>query len=203
MNAARGPTAKLEKECGAGGFVRIAGVDEVGRGCLAGPVVAAAVILDLSRVPEGVDDSKRLTPLNRERLDVLIRSSAIAFGVGVGSVEEIDAINILQASRLAMLRAVQAIAPCPDFLLIDGNVPIDWKGKQRVVIKGDQLSVSIAAASILAKVFRDRLMREMDGQYPGYGFAEHKGYGSPSHRRCLQERGLTPIHRRSFQWTPV
>lgn len=199
----RGPTAKFETEFGARGYVRIAGVDEVGRGCLAGPVVAAAVVFDLKCVPDGLDDSKRLSPAQRERLDVIIRQCAVAWGIGIGSVEEIDSLNILQASRLAMLRAVEAITPCPDCLLLDGNGRIDWSGTQHPIVKGDQLSVSIAAASILAKVYRDAMMREMDALYPGYGFAEHKGYGSPSHRRSLQSLGLTPIHRRTFSWTPV
>ncbi len=181
----------------------IAGVDEVGMGCLAGPVVAAAVILDKDRIPKGIDDSKRLSSRRREELSVAIRESAIGFALGIAEVDEIDSINILQAGRLAMLRAVKQIRPAPQSLLIDGRVKLDVSVPQQSIIKGDQISVSIAAASILAKVHRDQLMTDLDGIYPGYGFAENKGYGSVSHRRFLGSNGATPIHRKSFSWTPV
>jgi len=172
-------------------------------GCLAGPVVAAAVILPSDRVPRGIDDSKLLTAKKREALDLIIRQEAICFGLGVADVEEIDRINILQAAKLAMLRAIQALSFSPDFLLIDGRSRLDSTIPQLCIVKGDHLSVTIGAASIIAKVFRDRLMAEMDETYPGYEFAKHKGYGSVLHRQCLQAKGPSPLHRKSFSWTPV
>ncbi len=172
-------------------------------GCLAGPVVAAAVILRLEDIPRKIDDSKALTALQRVKLDIEIRKRAVAFAIGSASVEEIDTINILQAARLAMARAVRALAILPDLLLIDGRFRIDHDCEQLTLIKGDHLSVSIGAASIIAKVHRDTLMAEMDSHFPGYGFAKHKGYGSHFHRVCLMEKGPSPIHRKSFSWTPV
>ena len=197
-----GKTA-FEQECRAEGFVRVAGLDEVGMGCLAGPVVAAAVILDHLNVPKGIDDSKKLSPTRREQLDQEIRRCAVSFGVGLASVEEIDEFNIYQAARLAMRRAVKELKVVPDFLLVDGRAKIECPIPQRSIIKGDLLSVSIGAASILAKVYRDALMGELDLRYPGYEFAKHKGYGSVLHRERLGARGASPIHRKSFSWTPV
>lgn len=197
------PTRVFEVEFQAQGCRLVAGVDEVGRGCLAGPVVACAVILPDSGYPEGINDSKKLSATKREMLSEKIRACAVAWAIGTGSVEEIDDINILQASRLAMLRAVQALKPGPHGLLIDGRDKIESPLPQRAVISGDRLSVSIAAASIVAKVYRDRLMGDLDALYPGYGFAGHKGYGSESHRLALQSLGSTPLHRKSFSWTPV
>ncbi|MEZ4749846.1 MAG: ribonuclease HII [Bdellovibrionota bacterium] len=198
-----GPDASFEKRYLAHGHRYIAGVDEVGRGCLAGPVVAAAVILDMERIPDGLNDSKKLSPAKRKQLDTLVRDSAVSFAIGVGHVEEIDTINILNASKLAMVRAVQTLQPGPTLLLLDGNFRIDLEMPQVPIVKGDQKSVSIAAASILAKVYRDALMIQMDTDYPGYDFASHKGYGSKAHRVFLQSIGPSPIHRKSFQWTPV
>lgn len=186
------------------GFRWIAGVDEVGMGCLAGPVVAAAVILpSMDKVPSGIDDSKKLSAKQREKLDLLIRDVAVAFCIGQADVEEIDSLNILQAARLAMRRAVQGLSTTPDYLLIDGRFPLDLPIPQQSVVKGDSRSYSIGAASIIAKVHRDALMCRYDAEFPGYGFASHKGYGSASHRRSLMEKGQTPLHRKSFSWTPV
>lgn len=200
------PLSKLkhEKQCWDKGLTFVAGVDEVGMGCLAGPVVAAAVVLSSHTVlPDGIDDSKKLSPKRRELLALGIRESAVSFALGMASVEEIDAINIYQAARLAMKRAVESLTVHPEFLLIDGRAKLDSPIAQLSLVKGDQLSVSIGAASILAKVYRDELMREMDETYPGYDFAQHKGYGSVAHRRSLQEKGPSPLHRKSFSWTPV
>ncbi len=194
---------EFEQECFALGHRFVAGVDEVGMGCLAGPVIAAAVLLHPEDIPSGIDDSKKLTPKKREALDLLIREKAQCFSIGEASVEEIDSLNIFHAAKLAMVRAVQGLAQVPDFLLVDGKFPLPMKLPQKCIVKGDSLSVSIGAASILAKVHRDRLMREMDSAYPGYSFADHKGYGSVVHRKALQEKGSTPIHRKSFSWTPV
>lgn len=192
-----------EHQCIQLGHRFVAGVDEVGAGCLAGPVVAAAVILNLSDVPQGIDDSKKLSAKKRESLDVEIRSRALCFAIAFATVEEVDRLNIFHAAKLAMLRAVEALTQPPDFLLIDGKFPIPSKHKQQCVVKGDQLSVSIGAASILAKVHRDAWMRQYDIEYPGYAFAEHKGYGSVVHRKALEKLGRSPIHRKSFSWTPV
>ncbi len=180
------------------GFARIAGVDEVGRGPLAGPVVAAAVILDARRLPPGLDDSKRLSAAQRQRADGAIRESA-AVGLGVASVEEIEALNILGATHLAMRRALAALDPAPDHVLIDGNqLPRDLPMPARGLVGGDQLSLSVAAASIVAKVWRDRLMVTLAQQHPGYGWETNMGYGSESHRAALQRLGPTPHHRRTF-----
>lgn len=192
-----------EKSCSEEGFLAIAGVDEVGMGCLAGPVVAAAVILDIENIPSGVTDSKKLTAIKRKKLETQIKESARAYSLGLATVDEIDQINIYQAARLAMRRAVERLSLPPDFLLIDGRAAIDLKIKQKSIIKGDLASVSIGAASIIAKVYRDELMQAMDLEYPGYEFAKHKGYGSVLHRSRLQERGSSPIHRKSFSWSPV
>ncbi len=190
------------------GFPRltIVGVDEVGRGCLAGPVVAGAVVLPpsvLDQPPEWlgqVADSKLLTPDKREFLNPLIADWVLDSALGVASVEEIDRINIYHASHLAMVRAVQGLKRVkPQHVLIDGNkVPRDLKISSSAIVKGDMKCLTIACASILAKVWRDRLMVELDQQYPGYGLGGHKGYSTPVHQRALQELGATPIHRRSF-----
>ncbi|MBL0225399.1 MAG: ribonuclease HII [Geobacteraceae bacterium] len=180
------------------GFQLVAGIDEAGRGPLAGPVVAAAVILPAGLVIPGVNDSKKLSPDTRERLFDIIMAQARAVGVGMGSPELIDRINILQATRQAMLTAVAQLDPQPDYLLIDGISTIDSPIPQKTIKKGDSLSLSIAAASIIAKVTRDRLMRELDRVHPGYGFSGHKGYGSASHMEAIRRLGPSPAHRLSF-----
>ena len=177
----------------------VAGVDEVGRGPLAGPVTAAAVILDPARLPLGIDDSKRLTERARDRLAQEIRDSALAFAVAHASVEEIDALNILEASHLAMRRALAALNPAAQHALIDGNrLPKGLMIPAQTVVKGDAISLSIAAASILAKVERDAIMRELALANPGYGWEKNMGYPSAQHRVALQQQGVTPHHRRSF-----
>jgi ribonuclease HII len=176
----------------------LAGVDEVGRGPLAGDVVAAAVILDPGQPIEGLRDSKKLTEVRREELAQVIREKALAWSVARASVAEIDEINILQASLLAMHRAVAALDPQPEYVLVDGNRLPHWQYASEPVVKGDGRVPAIAAASILAKVQRDGELRALEEQYPGYGFAAHKGYPTASHLKALQELGVTPVHRRSF-----
>jgi ribonuclease HII len=188
------------------GALRIAGVDEVGRGPMFGPVVAAAVILPRgSRLQDlGLNDSKKLSEKKRAELDTEIRAEAVAWAIAAVDVETIDRINIRRASLLAMHRAVQQLALTPDYLLIDGvdTIPaIDWPCRQQSVIQGDAASVSIAAASILAKVHRDRLLIELDSQFPGYGLAQHKGYSTAAHLEAIVRLGPTPLHRKS--WSPV
>jgi ribonuclease HII len=180
------------------GFQVIAGIDEAGRGPLAGPVVAAAVILPPGLLVPGVNDSKKLSPDKRERLFDTIMSQAISVGVGMGSPELIDQINILQATRHAMLEAVSQLAPQPDYILIDGISTINTPISQITIKKGDSLSLSIAAASIIAKVTRDRLMRQLDTLHPGYGFSGHKGYGSALHMAAIRRLGPSPVHRLTF-----
>jgi len=175
-----------------------AGVDEVGRGPLAGPVVAAAVILHPDNPISGLADSKMLSESTRERLAEEIKASALAWAIGRAEVEEIDRINILQASLLAMRRAVLALRPPAEYALIDGNRCPELPCPSEAIIKGDQTVAQISAASIIAKVARDREMIEMDSVYPGYAFASHKGYPTKVHLQALQVLGLTPIHRRSF-----
>ncbi|MDO3410719.1 ribonuclease HII [Saccharibacillus sp. CPCC 101409] len=188
----------LEKEWWAEGFDRIAGVDEVGRGCMFGDVVAAAVILPTGLKIEGVDDSKKLSEKKREELFDVIMREAVAVGVGRVDPVTIDRINIKQASRLAMKMAVEALGEQPDGLLVDAE-RIDVDLPQRAVIKGDSLSQSIGAASIIAKVTRDRLCAgEWEQDYPGYGIAVHKGYGTAVHRDRILELGISPLHRHSF-----
>jgi ribonuclease HII len=179
----------------------VCGVDEAGRGPWAGPVSAGAVILDPARMPEGLDDSKKLTAKVRAALELDIKDKALAWGVGLASVEEIEELNILQATGLAMRRAVEALAITPAFALVDGNYRFKLPCEIKTVVKGDAISSSIAAASILAKVARDRLMTEMDAVYPGYGFAAHKGYHAQVHVEALRTLGPCAIHRRS--WEPV
>jgi ribonuclease HII len=188
---------EFEETARAEGHTAIAGVDEAGRGCLFGPVCAAAVILDPERPIEGLNDSKQLDAPTREALAVLIRERAIAYAVAWASVAEIDAINILQASRLAMRRAVEALPVRADYLLVDATT-VALPVRQRSLIHGDALSRSIAAASILAKTSRDALLRELDCTYPGYGLASNKGYGAPEHLAGLDRLGVTPEHRLTY-----
>lgn len=192
-----GPDMLLEKACGG----LVCGVDEAGRGPWAGPVSAAAVILDPRKLPKGLNDSKVLTAKRRDELELEIKDKAVAFAVGFASVTEIAELNILHATGLAMRRAVETLAPAPAFALVDGNYAFPLPCSVKTVVKGDSLSCSIAAASILAKVARDRLMVEMDGLYPGYGFASHKGYRAPVHAEALLSLGPCEIHRMS--WGPV
>ncbi|HEY5523356.1 MAG TPA: ribonuclease HII [Desulfuromonadaceae bacterium] len=198
FSAAPLDTLQFEKTVYRNGFTYVAGIDEAGRGPLAGPVMAAAVILPVGLSINGVDDSKKLTPDKREKLFEIIMAQALSVGVGIMSPAEIDRINILQATRRAMLAAVQQLSPQPDYLLIDGISSIDSAVPQKTIKKGDSLSLSIAAASIIAKVTRDRLMIEMDLKYPGYGFAGHKGYGSAAHMDAIRRLGPSPIHRLTF-----
>jgi len=193
-----GPHMSLELACG---HSPVCGVDEAGRGPWAGPVSAGAVILDPNRIPKGLNDSKKLTARARAALELEIQEAAIAWGVGLASVEEIDATNILKATGLAMRRAVEALAVTPAFALVDGNYRFDLPCPLQTVVKGDALSCSIAAASILAKEARDRIMVEMDAVHPGYGFAGHKGYHAAVHVAALQRLGPSPIHRMS--WAPI
>ncbi|MBP6701424.1 MAG: ribonuclease HII [Halioglobus sp.] len=176
----------------------LAGVDEVGRGPLAGDVVAAAVILDPARPIAGLRDSKKLSAARREELALLIRERALAWSVARATVAEIDQLNILQASLLAMHRAVQALRPQPLYVLVDGNRLPRWDYASEPVVKGDDRVPAIAAASILAKVQRDGELLELERRYPGYGFASHKGYPTAAHLRALQNLGVSPVHRRSF-----
>ena len=179
----------------------VCGVDEAGRGPWAGPVCAAAVILHADRVPEGIDDSKRLTAAARADLEPAIKEAALAWAVAFADVDEIHQLNILHATGLAMRRAVEALAPAAAHALVDGNYRFALPCTVQTVVKGDALSLSIAAASILAKTARDRLMVEMDALHPGYGFAQHKGYHAPEHVSALLTLGPCPIHRRG--WAPI
>ncbi|MBN7797523.1 ribonuclease HII [Parahaliea mediterranea] len=176
----------------------LAGVDEVGRGPLAGDVVAAAVILDPARPITGLRDSKKLSQRRREALAEAIREQALAWSVARATVAEIDELNILHASLLAMKRAVESLPVQPGYVLVDGNRLPRWHYASEPVVKGDDRVPAIAAASILAKVQRDRELMDLDAQYPGYGFASHKGYPTATHLAALRELGVTPVHRRSF-----
>jgi ribonuclease HII len=176
----------------------VCGVDEVGRGPLAGPVVAAAVILNPDRIPRGLNDSKKLTEKKREALYDLIMEEAVSVSIAQASVAEIDEINILQASLLAMRKAVEGLQPAADCALVDGNKDPSLKMPTRTLIKGDGRSLSIAAASIIAKVFRDRLMKKLAESHPEYGWEKNAGYGVPKHMAALKLVGATPHHRRSF-----
>lgn len=175
----------------------VAGVDEAGRGPLAGPVVAAAVILDPDCIPDGLNDSKVLTAARRAELRTAILGCA-RVGVGIASVEEIDELNILWATMLAMTRAVQALGIAPVMVLVDGNRCPKWQWPSEAVVGGDARCLSIAAASIVAKEHRDAIMRDYDAAWPGYGWASNKGYAAPDHRAALRALGPSPIHRRSF-----
>ncbi|MDD2417479.1 MAG: ribonuclease HII [Oscillospiraceae bacterium] len=181
------------------GYQAVCGVDEAGRGPLAGPVFAAAVVLDPSNEISGLNDSKKLSEAKRESMFDIIRGQSVAYSIASASVEEIEQLNILQATLLAMKRAVNGLSVKSDLILIDGNcMPSDLPSKAVTIVKGDSLSACIGAASILAKVSRDRFMREMDMKYPVYQFAKHKGYGTALHIQLLHEHGCSPIHRRSF-----
>jgi len=192
---------KLERAARKCGALRIAGLDEVGRGPMFGPVVAAAVILAPKCRLDGLNDSKKLSEKKRNELDVQIRENAVAWAIAAIGVETINKINIRNASLLAMRRAVEQLSLTPDYLLIDGVDTIEFPCPQQPVIQGDGTSFSIAAASVLAKVFRDRLIVELDGEYPGYGLASHKGYCSAEHLAALARLGPTPLHRKN--WSPV
>lgn len=179
------------------GYARVAGLDEAGRGCLFGPVCAAAVIFHPGRRLAGLADSKRLSPERRDRLALEIQAAAMAWAVAWATPEEIDRVNILEASRLAMRRAAEALNPAPDYLLVDA-LTLDLPLPQEALIKGDARVEAIAAASILAKTARDAHLLELDVQYPGYGLARHKGYGTAEHLEALDRLGPAPLHRRSF-----
>ncbi|HEY3798912.1 MAG TPA: ribonuclease HII [Caulobacteraceae bacterium] len=191
------PHLRLEKTFPA----PVCGVDEAGRGPWAGPVTAAAVILKARAIPKGVDDSKKLSAKKREALESEIKDRAVAWGVGFASVEEIAELNILHATGLAMRRAIEAMTVAPIYALVDGNYAFPLPCPVKTVVGGDAISASIAAASILAKTARDRLMAQMDETYPGYGFAGHKGYRAQVHADALLKLGPCPIHRRA--WGPV
>ena len=180
------------------GYKLVCGVDEAGRGPLCGPVVAAAVILNKDEMIEGVNDSKKLSEKKRENLYDIITKKAIAVGVGISDVDIIEDINILNATKLAMKQAINNLKINTDFVLIDGNQMIDIDIDAQTVVSGDAKSESIAAASIIAKVTRDRLLKDYDKKYPEYGFAKHKGYGTKAHIEAIKKYGLTPIHRKSF-----
>ena len=198
------PTYELERALRDEGYAVVCGVDEAGRGPLCGSVVAAACILpDGLDIPE-LNDSKKLTPKKRDKLFDLIKEKAIAYGIAEGTVAEINELNILEADLLAMRRAIDGLRTPSgepykaDFALIDGNIDRDFQIPARAVVKGDSLSMSIAAASILAKVTRDRMCEDMDKAYPQYGIAKHKGYGTKEHMEALREHGPSPIHRTKF-----
>ncbi|MBM3757489.1 MAG: ribonuclease HII [Acidobacteria bacterium] len=190
-------TSAFERQARSAGFAAIAGVDEAGRGCLFGPVYAAAVILDPDKPIQGLNDSKQLDEETREELAPKIRDRALAWAVASASAAEIDRINILQASRLAMKRAVESLPVAADYLLVDATT-VDLPLPQEALIKGDARCRSIAAASILAKTARDTKLKELDVTYPGYGFAKNKGYGAPDHLAALRKLGPTPEHRKTF-----
>ena len=193
------PDFSIEKEAIQNGYKFVCGVDEAGRGPLAGPVCAAAVILPIDAEIEGLNDSKKLSEKKREALFPVICEKAIAYSIAFGSLEEIEKLNILEATYLAMNRAIEALPKQADFALIDGNrVPKDIKIPCQTVVKGDAKSCSVAAASILAKVTRDRLLLEYDEQYPQYNFKKHKGYGTKEHTDLILKYGPCPIHRMSF-----
>ena len=188
----------IEKELKAKGYKLICGVDEAGRGPLAGPVCAAAVILDENEYIEGVNDSKKLSEKKREALFDVIKEMALAYGICMVDCKTIDEINILQATMKAMAGAVKALSLTPDFAIIDGNKCPELPMEAMAVVKGDANSASIAAASILAKVTRDRYMIELAEKYPGYGFEVHKGYGTKAHYKAIEEQGICDEHRRTF-----
>lgn len=191
---------EFEDRAIAEGFRFIAGVDEVGRGCLAGAVVAAACILDLSKpLPAGLNDSKKLSAKKREQIAEELRANVLAYSIGQVEAQEIDRINILEATKRAMRLAVENLQPPADFLLIDALQLKDVSLPQKAIIKGDATSASIAAASIIAKVYRDNLMVEFDKTYPVYGFARHAGYGTKAHFEAIKNHGACPLHRKSFR----
>ena len=189
---------ELEAALHAEGYATVCGVDEAGRGPLCGPVVAAACILPMGFELEELNDSKKLTEKKREKLFDIICENAVAYCIAEASVEEIDSMNILEADLLAMRRAIDGLAVKADFAIIDGNIARDFQIPARAVVHGDAISPSIAAASILAKVTRDRACIELDRAYPQYGIAKHKGYGTKAHMQALREYGPSPIHRKQF-----
>lgn len=198
MAAPSHPLARHDREFSGGGR-RLAGVDEAGRGCWAGPVVAAAVMLPDAWCPTGLDDSKRLTPAKREKLYEEIRANALQIGACAVSSFEIDRTDILRATLRAMGRAVENLRPRPDVLLVDGLHAPDTPVPAETLVGGDGRSAAVAAASVVAKVLRDRIMVAWDRHYPGYGFAAHKGYGAASHRAALREHGPCPLHRLTYR----
>ena len=190
----------FEEQAASEGFQFVAGVDEVGRGCLAGPVVAAACILDQSKpVPRSLNDSKKLTERQRKEIYQELRQTAVAYSLGIIDADEIDRVNILEATKLAMLKAIDGLTPAPDHLLIDALQLRQCSLPQKAIIKGDSISYSIAAASVIAKVFRDDLMKQYDAEFPEYGFAGHKGYGSVAHFSAIREHGPCRLHRKTFR----
>ena len=189
---------EIEDDLYSKGYKLICGVDEAGRGPLCGPVVAAAVILKPDDMIEGVNDSKKISPKKREELYEVIMNKALAVGVGIKDVDVIEKVNILNATKLAMKEAIENLKVRPEYVLIDGNQMIDIDIKAQTVVSGDAKSESIAAASIIAKVTRDRMLIEYDKKYPEYGFKNHKGYGTKAHIEAIKKYGLTPIHRKSF-----
>lgn len=186
-----------EKKAAGDGYRVVAGIDEAGRGPLAGPVVAAAVVVKDTDFVEKIDDSKKLSPGKREKayLDILKRCDV---GIGMSGVEEIDRLNILNATLMAMKRAVEELETRPDYLLIDGRMELDLPQRKICLVRGEELSLSIACASIIAKVFRDRIMMDEDKRHPQYGFGKHKGYGTSSHIEAIREHGLSRLHRKTF-----
>lgn len=191
-------TYDIENDFRINGFSLICGVDEAGRGPLAGDVFAAAVILPEGYIPEGLNDSKKLSPKKRDILFDEIKNNAVSYAVATATVAEIEEYNILEASLLSMRRAIEKLYPKPDFALIDGNISRGFDLPAKAVIDGDALCPSIAAASVLAKVARDRYCLEMDALYPMYGFASHKGYGTAKHRKAIEDYGPCPLHRSLF-----
>lgn len=187
-----------EKELHGAGYEYVCGVDEVGRGPLAGPVVCAAVIMPTDDIIEGIDDSKKLSANKREMLSEQILKKAVAYAICRVEPEIIDEINILEATKLCMKNAVESLKIKPDFVLTDGNMTLDISLPQKSIVKGDSLSYSIGAASIVAKVYRDALMDEYDREYPAYAFAKNKGYGTAVHIKAIKEAGICPVHRKSF-----
>ncbi|MDE5896756.1 MAG: ribonuclease HII [Clostridia bacterium] len=188
----------FERECAAQGFCAVAGVDEVGRGPLAGPVVCAAVVMPRDRIVAGVDDSKKLSAKKREAIAEEIRKTAVCYRIEEIPADVIDEINILQATRLCMKHAVDGLDPPADFVLTDGNMTLDIRLPQRSIVKGDALSYSVGAASILAKVYRDALMKEYAKEFPEYGFEKNAGYGTAAHIAAIREKGICRIHRKTF-----
>ena len=192
------PDYSIEQELHEKGYAHVCGVDEAGRGPLCGPVFAAACILPDGLVIEGLNDSKKLTEKKREALFDVIKREAVAYCIASASVEEINELNILEADLLAMRRAIEGLAQKADFAIIDGNVARDFQIPAAAVVKGDAKSMSIAAASVLAKVARDRICLELDREYPEYEIAKHKGYGTKAHMEALRKYGPSPIHRKKF-----
>ena len=192
------PTYEFEAEANEKGYKIVCGCDEAGRGPLAGDVYAAAVVLPIGLVIDGLDDSKKLTEKKREKLFDIITAEAVSYGIASATPAEIDEYNILNAALLAMRRAIEKLIVKPDFALIDGNMTRGFTLPCRAIVKGDSRSMSIAAASILAKVSRDRSCLELDALYPEYGFAAHKGYPTKAHYEAIQKYGVLPIHRKSF-----